>query len=226
MVSKAGAISGSSPLTQGARFGRLRGRFRCGIIPAYAGSTGTMAGHWPLGRDHPRLRGEHRAASCSACTTMGSSPLTRGAPSPSRGSPLVGGIIPAYAGSTRSAFAEPCRAGDHPRLRWEHSEKLFLPDCKSRSSPLTRGARPRRRYIMPAIRIIPAYAGSTRRCAPRCATRRDHPRLRGEHLVTALLAVVCAGSSPLTRGAHESSFNIDVALRIIPAYAGSTQGSH
>ena len=52
-------------------------------------------------------------------------------------------------------------------------------------------------------RIIPAYAGSTP--GPRCsgAPAPDHPRIRGEHIVT--LADVMS------------------ILRIIPAYAGSTR---
>ena len=134
------------------------------------------------------------------------------------------GIIPAYAGSTlgchflcsrkkgssphtrgaRTATSSPTRAsGDHPRIRGEHNqlhkqrytEKGIIPayagsTCMSRiggirkpgSSPHTRGAPPPPRP--------PAGAG------------RDHPRIRGEHVLAGALAV------------H--------LLRIIPAYAGST----
>ena len=118
-------MSGSSPHTRGAPRGRSRGcpspkdhpRIRGehpdgrsagqrddGIIPAYAGSTShaedsrlDMAGSSPHtrgarqscsrrprgSRDHPRIRGEHARA--DVCHDVGL------------------GIIPAYAGSTRSA---------------------------------------------------------------------------------------------------------------------------
>ena len=51
------------------------------------------------------------------------------------------GIIPAYAGSTRRAIAYPGGPGG--------------------SSPHTRGALPSRELFSLAVRIIPAYAGST-----------------------------------------------------------------
>ena len=49
---------------------------------------------------HPRSRGEHRALPSDSSTSMGSSPLTRGA---LRNTPLPQGdvgLIPAHAGST------------------------------------------------------------------------------------------------------------------------------
>ena len=155
--------TGSSPHTRGARttrslcgvlsrdHPRIRGEHstpcaahqRClGIIPAYAGSTGTVPSRElaergssphtrgarsarPAGtrqsRDHPRIRGEHAS----------SRPLPYADP----------GIIPAYAGSTagHNNWAVPApgssphtrgaqttapgcceKAGDHPRIRGEH----------------------------------------------------------------------------------------------------------
>ena len=113
----------------------------------------------------------------------GSSPHTRGAPG-----------RPPCSGRTRR---------DHPRIRGEH-----LP-CSSR--------------LRTPCGIIPAYAGSTSSSVSPCtrftgssphtrgapepqATRslltRDHPRIRGEHLVSSLYG--------------------RLVERIIPAYAGST----
>ena len=175
---------GSSPHTRGAPRGASR----------------RSATRW----DHPRIRGEH--------------------PHGHYGQRPVPGIIPAYAGSTdgldlsegyragsspHTRGAPPARpsapapAGDHPRIRGEHV-------------PVPPPPRPGRR-------IIPAYAGSTavstwyskslagssphtrgaRTPTRRPPTsRRDHPRIRGEHLK--LQAVV----------EHNNG--------IIPAYAGST----
>ena len=71
-------------------------------------------------------------------------------------------------------------------------------------------------------RIIPAYAGSTPTRSPRRSSGKDHPRIRGEHLLFSAASRPSRGSSPHTRGAP-----VDVGpdwrrCRIIPAYAGST----
>ena len=135
------AIMGSSPHTRGARVGRNGGRPKNGIIPAYAGSTrGSKRGEaeeW----DHPRIRGEHGAVGENSLQRQGSSPHTRGAPFDVSVDFGVGGIIPAYAGST----AAPSESD-----KWDEG-----------SSPHTRGAPPRGASRRPERRIIPAYAGST-----------------------------------------------------------------
>ena len=50
------------------------------------------------------------------------------------------GLIPAYAGSTASAFAGSKVEGAHPRLRGEHLGSLNCTATTPGSSPLTRGA--------------------------------------------------------------------------------------
>ena len=91
---------GSSPHTRGARVRGGRRPPRAGIIPAYAGSTGLMLLGAMALRDHPRIRGEHRNRCRCTRGWSGSSPHTRGALDGWRVSGEVGGIIPAYAGST------------------------------------------------------------------------------------------------------------------------------
>ena len=71
-------------------------------------------------------------------------------------------------------------------------------------------------------RIIPAYAGSTRRRGCRRRRRADHPRIRGEHVVQDEIPDRDTGSSPHTRGAPELPDRIAHRAGIIPAYAGST----
>ena len=181
----------------------LRGRGR-GIIPAYAGSTRRCApcptargGSSPhtrgaqrlstnptrRPRDHPRIRGEH---------------VDRAGPVQ-----LVGGIIPAYAGSTGRDAVEarmglgssphtrgarpgrrppPSPPRDHPRIRGEHGMKLTKAHARAG--------------------IIPAYAGSTVPAHRTRVRRWDHPRIRGEHQM--------------------SRKPRNLRKRIIPAYAGST----
>ena len=49
-----------------------------------------------------------------------------------------------------------------------------------------------------------------------------HPRLRGE-LVTAIFVMIqLLGSSPLTRGTHQTVSNPQGLIRFIPAYAGNS----
>ena len=197
-----------------------------GIIPAYAGNTeeeyydkksGEGSSPHTRGtpsassratsstRDHPRIRGEHKARG-----VLGN----RGA-----------GIIPAYAGNTKPVFdsvnmrrgssphtrGTPCtcasctyRPWDHPRIRGEQCPPPV-------AVGVSRG-------------IIPAYAGNTL-CLPSCCrvsigssphtrgTRSpwtvrsygtwDHPRIRGEHETRPQRPPPVAG--------------------IIPAYAGNTR---
>ena len=57
--------------------------------------------------------------------------------------------------------------------------------------------------------------------APR-RSMRDHPRIRGEHVLTVSTAEALEGSSPHTRGALNQKVLDSLGLGIIPAYAGST----
>ncbi len=152
----------------------------------------------------------------------GSSPHTRGAQPGSFGGVQVGGIIPAYAGSTAASRRSPVCAMDHPRIRGEHLSPRRVSAAGSGSSPHTRGAHVhvRLRYDVP--RIIPAYAGSTRTCRPRRGKRSDHPRIRGEHFGLPPFRPVRGGSSPHTRGARALMWIAYSPCGIIPAYAGST----
>ena len=70
--------------------------------------------------------------------------------------------------------------------------------------------------------IIPAYAGNTHSEATSRKMRRDHPRVCGEHIITAKAQIWNEGSSPRMRGTHEN-YDVTVYERgIIPAYAGNT----
>ena len=73
--------------------------------------------------------------------------------------------------------------------------------------------------------IIPAYAGSTSTPAPLTASHRDHPRIRGEHVIGITHVSIWKGSSPHTRGARHGRTARALRRRIIPAYAGSTLGA-
>ena len=234
---------GSSPHTRGAPGRRLALVLRIGIIPAYAGSTTPSWNVTGKPADHPRIRGEHYTFLERYGEARGSSPHTRGARLSIFSCPCPTRIIPAYAGSTIRVRTISSFLADHPRIRGEHAhipQRFRRPDG---SSPHTRGARPQVWQGCSARWIIPAYAGSTFGTHRVPIDVRDHPRIRGEHALMAVMAVTGSGSSPHTRGAPlrdrrgardvgGSSPHTRGARRvgpvvlprrgIIPAYAGST----
>ena len=170
------------------------------ITPAYAGNTQLSgAGGIPIW-DHPRLRGEHLFRIFKDFFRMGSPPLTRGTPVPRIFLPFSSRITPAYAGNTHSILKLFSGFRDHPRLRGEHDSTLESSPTRLGSPPLTRGTliKPERRRRQQ--RITPAYAGNTPCDDILNLIVRDHPRLRGEHLLTAKLIHSKRGSPPLTRG--------------------------
>ena len=173
---------GSSPHTRGAPSTLRRSRRPSRIIPAYAGST----------LDRPLIRGR----------LLGSSPHTRGAQPCGHVLVRHRRIIPAYAGSTSIPYAGVQHYGDHPRIRGEHVFDNPGKDNVPGSSPHTRGAPEARGAGSATTRIIPAYAGSTVDTMTMSVRSRDHPRIRGEHVVAEDDAGLAGG--------------------IIPAYAGST----
>ena len=152
---------GSSPHTRGAQSPPSPRTCSRGIIPAYAGSTSTPSGPAPPAQDHPRIRGEHSPVDASYSKHEGSSPHTRGALDEARFHHIVGGIIPAYAGSTCSGSSPGRSSTDHPRIRGEHAVDVGPNRRRRGSSPHTRGARLRGARRHQERRIIPAYAGST-----------------------------------------------------------------
>ena len=153
---------------------------------------------------------------------LGSSPHTRGARTLKRRAQSWTRIIPAYAGSTREPVYLCSNVWDHPRIRGEHSSFPESCICGVGSSPHTRGAQTTAVTVDYATGIIPAYAGSTIPFLALLMLSWDHPRIRGEHLDSAVFMRFCRGSSPHTRGAHDEVSGFLTSYGIIPAYAGST----
>ena len=194
--------TGSPPPTRGAPLARVTEHQVVGITPAYAGSTSRSSWACPSWTDHPRLRGEHRAGRRGVAGSRGSPPPTRGAP--------------------RSARPPPAPGPDHPRLRGEHFQNPSMICVPAGSPPPTRGARGSDGEAAAHRGITPAYAGSTTIWAVPAVARRDHPRLRGEHIKAAATVDQLMGSPPPTRGALGGWRGCGCARRITPAYAGST----
>ena len=115
------------------------------------------------------------------------------------------------------------RAGrDHPRMRGEHWDLELVSNGKQGSSPHARGAHGARGLPPRRAGIIPACAGSTTRHPQARCRCRDHPRMRGEHLVRDGEDVIASGSSPHARGALRLALLLGEHGGIIPACAGST----
>ena len=173
--------SGSSPRMRGAHLQKLDASTSFGIIPAYAGSTSFIKAIACAVWDHPRVCGEHVVTCLPLWRNAGSSPRMRGALKALREQVAVGGIIPAYAGSTDRLPACGAAWRDHPRVCGEHAVIISILAWGGGSSPRMRGAPIQtKREGMPS-RIIPAYAGSTRSRGSSSGRCRDHPRVCGEH---------------------------------------------
>ena len=90
------------------------------------------------------------------------------------------------------------------------------------SSPRMRGALIATLYLVIAIRIIPADAGSTLHCTFPKTNGKDHPRGCGEHFFSLSVKSSKTGSSPRMRGAPEAHRLYVRPDGIIPTDAGST----
>ena len=116
-----GRSAGSPPHARGTLIAfcpRLE-RFR--ITPACAGNTVFAVVLLPSFKDHPRMRGEHQAASKSARLYMGSPPHARGTRTIQDKVRIGPGITPACAGNTIGVDRATLYNRDHPRMRGEHS---------------------------------------------------------------------------------------------------------
>ncbi len=168
------------------------------------------------------MRGEHLRHVTPGGQAGGSSPHARGAQDLNTGKLVDTGLIPACAGSTTGHALNVSRCAAHPRMRGEHACMDSSTSCMYGSSPHARGAQRGPTRVRPHDRLIPACAGSTaRRSGPR-PPRWAHPRMRGEHLMPILSAILLKGSSPHARGARRDRHWCAARVGLIPACAGST----
>ena len=107
-------------------------------------------------------------------------------------------------------------------MRGEHAGQACPCGGVVGSSPHARGALSLRVNNHETSRIIPACAGSTMSASSLTSSKKDHPRMRGEHDQDTRQAATEAGSSPHARGARQLAHLVEFADGIIPACAGST----
>ena len=214
---------GSSPRMRGTQRNYCAWLNNLGIIPAYAGNTSYEDGTVELEWDHPRVCGEHLPRLRLSSMIPGSSPRMRGTLLRVYALTLVGGIIPAYAGNTSRCSVGSKGNRDHPRVCGEHLSGPMQRLKLTGSSPRMRGT-PEPELTPPnSAGIIPAYAGNTRLNILDCCCWRDHPRVCGEHQLSAFINSLLAGSSPRMRGTLKTGAMAYGGIGIIPAYAGNTQ---
>ena len=146
----------------------------------------------------------------------------RGTPDLLTGPDAVDGIIPAYAGNTRSLRPSKTERRDHPRVCGEHSLREHFGRPGQGSSPRMRGTPIFQRSWPSTTGIIPAYAGNTFAQWIDQTKNRDHPRVCGEHLLSRLTRFTVSGSSPRMRGTRARQAAVARERGIIPAYAGNT----
>ena len=168
------------------------------------------------------MRGEHRLAHPELSDSVGSSPHARGTRIRDMQVGGLTGIIPACAGNTGVERIDATVERDHPRMRGEHQPDVAPVVHEQGSSPHARGTH---RHTLKPQRfrgIIPACAGNTRVYPMVSRGSRDHPRMRGEHLVCSRHCTIRTGSSPHARGTPGMSEGDSSTLGIIPACAGNT----
>ena len=107
----------------------------------------------------------------------------------------------------------------------EHAASKRSPRRFRGSSPRVRGTRGLELRAARGRGIIPACAGNTCTTARTGATRRDHPRVCGEHSAGISATQKALGSSPRVRGTLGRHSRVRDVRGIIPACAGNT-GSH
>ena len=194
---------GSSPRMRGTLSLHLHDGQQHGIIPAYAGNTVWVCVEiFPCG-DHPRVCGEHDFITRQLASLPGSSPRMRGTHVAWNADAIRWGIIPAYAGNTCGNERAIPRWGDHPRVCGEHSTGASTRLWCGGSSPRMRGTHGASASRTRSAGIIPAYAGNTDWTACSPPSRRDHPRVCGEHWFRPsgdATIQFTPGSSPRMRG--------------------------
>ena len=107
-------------------------------------------------------------------------------------------------------------------MRGEHYYDVPSDRPDAGSSPHARGTQHVDRARKLSLGIIPACAGNTPLATRLHGSRRDHPRMRGEHIALTHRYVVGMGSSPHARGTLHRQQQREPVGGIIPACAGNT----
>ena len=216
------SYAGSSPRGRGKPALSMSFRIPIGLIPAWAGKTGTMPGSTRMVRAHPRVGGENARMQRSASKARGSSPRGRGKPRQPRRPSRVDRLIPAWAGKTARAASSPSTSPAHPRVGGENPKSSRISRSAFGSSPRGRGKPTHSRSSRRPRRLIPAWAGKTDRQDVIWLGAVAHPRVGGENAQRESSDQTRRGSSPRGRGKLTCQTPDTTVERLIPAWAGKT----
>ena len=108
-------------------------------------------------------------------------------------------------------------------MRGVHRKFWYRFCCAVGSSPHARGPPATSQPATGPARIIPACAGSTIARKAIAEAEKDHPRMRGVHVLGSGSRLCRSGSSPHARGPRSLISGRHSRTRIIPACAGSTR---
>ena len=156
---------------------------------------------------------------------MGSSPRVRGKHDLITTQKLLGHLIPARAGKTRSGPPPGSGRTAHPRVCGENvGDRARLCGVLG-SSPRVRGKQGHSGNERSDPGLIPACAGKTPRAPCPGYPDRAHPRACGENVVCSAMSFGFPGSSPRVRGKPHRQRQPPDEAGLIPARAGKTGGS-
>ena len=153
---------------------------RLGLIPAWAGKTGSSTVVSVSSAAHPRVGGENPTGRSGTPRAPGSSPRGRGKRRTRLPEGRRLGLIPAWAGKTHGVAARVLDPQAHPRVGGENGASALI-------ARAVRG-------------LIPAWAGKTSECTDPTWVIPAHPRVGGENFKARSGAGGKGGSSPRGRG--------------------------
>ena len=130
---------------------------------------------------------------------------------------------PASAGTTRAPLRLPDRRRDHPRERGDDSRQVSTGLVSSGPPPRARGRQSRTSARGRPPGTTPASAGTTDQHGQDQRIRWDHPRERGDDLVTLRALPADEGPPPRARGRQTGHRSTTPRSRTTPASAGTTR---
>ena len=176
--------AGSPPHTRGKALRKKVKTILNRITPAHAGKSLRYPARFLCSWDHPRTRGEKCFSASLRYCTSGSPPHTRGKEIRKDGSTRHPGITPAHAGKRAGAVSDFAEFEDHPRTRGEKVCTKRTVEVQQGSPPHTRGKGFSLVVLSSSSRITPAHAGKRLNHGEPFARVEDHPRTRGEKLLS------------------------------------------
>ena len=109
-------------------------------------------------------------------------------------------ITPACAGKSSELMSKSGTSGDHPRVCGEKSPMVICAGCCKGSPPRVRGKGYVKATRASRRGITPACAGKSHLVTRRDDVIRDHPRVRGEKILSQSACLRSIGSPPRTQG--------------------------